>query len=64
MPDGLTIWLKEKETKSLMEAAELADTYTYTLAREDSVEGASKETTPLGTAPSWQQTGAPAIRVQ
>ena len=62
MPDGLTVWLKEKETKSLMDAAELADT--YTLAREDSVEGAPKETTPLGTAPSWQQTGALAIGVQ
>ena len=62
MPDGLTIWLIEKETESLMEAAELADT--YTLAREDSMEGAPKETTPLGTAPSWQQTGAPTIGVQ
>lgn len=34
---------------SLMEAAELADT--YTLAKEDSRKGATKETTPLETSP-------------
>ena len=49
VPEGLAIALKEKEPKSLTEAAELADT--YALAREDGGKGGAKETTPLGTAP-------------
>ena len=49
VPEGLAIALKEKDPKSLTEAAELADT--YALAREDSGKGSAKETTPLGTAP-------------
>ena len=49
VPEGLAIWIKEKEPKSLTEAAELADT--YALAREDGVKGTQKVTTPLGTAP-------------
>ena len=49
VPEGLAIALKEKEPKSLTEAAELADA--YALAREDSGKGSAKETTPLGTAP-------------
>ena len=43
VPEGLAIWLKEKEPKSLAQAAELADT--YALAREDNGKGALKEAT-------------------
>ena len=42
VPDGLAIWLKEKQLKSLTAAAKLADT--YALAREDGEEGTPKET--------------------
>ena len=46
VPEGLAIWLEEKEPKSLAQAAELADT--YALAREDNGKGALKEATPWG----------------
>lgn len=49
VPEALAIWLKEKEPKSLTEAAELADA--YALAREDGGKGGPKKTPPSGTAP-------------
>ena len=47
VPDGLAIWLKEKEPKSIAEAGELEDT--YALAR-DNTGKSLKGATPLETA--------------
>ena len=49
VPKALTIWLKEKEPKSLEEAAELVDT--YALAREGGGKGGPKEIPLSGTPP-------------